>query len=110
MSQKHSKEGVFVRADVIRIRAAIASGTPTEVFAKEFGVSSACIRQLATGLTHSDCNDEAPPVILSGKHLKAQKKREQVLAKLAQGQTQADIAREMKMTEGYVSQIARGLR
>jgi DNA-binding NarL/FixJ family response regulator len=110
MAEKHSKEGVFSRADVIRIRREIAT-TPTETFAKEFEVSLQCIRDLAMGRTHQDVNDEAPPVAeVSGKHLSAKNRRARVLELLAAGVRKVDVARELNVSQGYITLVEKGER
>lgn len=110
MAEKHAKDGVFTKRDIIRIRKGIGEGVPTETYAREFAVSLQCIRDLATGYTHSDMNAEAPPVELNHKHLKAQKKRERVLELLAEGLSQADVMRRLKVSEAYVSLVKNGKR
>lgn len=110
MGEKHSKDGVFTRRDLIRIRKGIAEGVPTETFAREFKVSLQCIRDLARGKTHDDINGDVPIAEPSGKHLKAAKKRERVLELLAEGLRQVDIAKKLKVSESYVSLVKKGER
>lgn len=112
MGEKGSKDGVFTRRDVIRIRTEIRENkTPTSVFAREFNVTPECIYYLATGYTHQDVNDEAPPVKeMSNLTEKAIYHRARVKELLEEGFSQADIARHLKLSQTYISLIAKGKR